>query len=275
MNTNIERLSQMLKRHFHFWTEAFKDEETGEDLSIERRDILDPDLSDEERQLIKAIAADIPNLTDDELHQFREEIMPFDCKTIDLIYIERVRRGEESLAESIKDVPTLRELCDKGNRWAAYALFQKYYLGDEKQGIFINRQKAKEYYDMAGNIPFKNEWNDSDDPGEPNPGTCEYVLKGHATSLDAVETLIRDLCKRFGIPENEEDGLGLYVPQRALMKVLVGSDTEYYRGNILYLNREAPDRLVITSEADNGDPLLYALRQAYTNLDVEIKETEW
>ena len=275
MNTNIERLSQMLKRHFHFWTEVFNDEETGEDLSIERRDILDPDLSDEERQLIKAIAADIPNLTDDELHQFWEEIMPFDSETIDLIYIERVRRGEESLAESIKDVPTLRELCDKGNRWAAYALFQKYYLGDEKHGIFINRQKAKEYYDMAGNIPFKNEWNDSDDPGEPNPGTCEYVLKGNATSLDAVETLIRDLCKRFGIPENEEDGLGLYVPQRALMKVLVGSDTEYYRGNILYLNREAPDRLVITSEADNGDPLLYALRQAYTNLDVEIKETEW
>ena len=275
MNTNIERLSQMLKRHFYFWTEAFKDEETGEDVSIERRDILDPDLSDEERQLIKAIAADIPNLTDDELHQFREEIVPFDSETIDLIYIERVRRGEESLAESIEDVPTLRELCDKGNRWAAYALFQKYYLGDEKQGIFINRQKAREYYDMAGNIPFKDEWNDNDDPGEPNPGTYEYVLKGNTTNLDAVETLIRDLCKRFGIPENEEDGLGLYVPQRALMKVLVGSDTEYYRGNILYLNREAPDRLVITSEADNGAPLLYALRQAFANLDVEVKETKW
>ena len=275
MNTNIERLSQMLKRHFHFWTEAFKDEETGEDVSIERRDILDPDLSDEERQLIKAIAADIPNLTDDELHQFREDIMPFDSETIDLIYIERVRRGEESLAESIEDVPTLRVLCDKGNRWAAYALFQKYYLGDEKQGIFINRQKAREYYDMAGDIPFKDEWNDSDDPGEPNPGTYEYVLTGNATSLDAVETLIRDLCKRFGIPENEEDGLGLYVPQRALMKVLVGSDTEYYRGNIMYLNREAPDRLVITSEADRGEPLLYALRQCFTDLNIEMKEKEW
>ena len=275
MNTNIERLSQMLKRHFHFWTEAFKDEETGEEVSIERRDILDTELSDEERQLIKAIAADIPNLTDEELLRFQEEISYFDCRTEEQIYIERVRRGEESLAESIEDVPTLRELCDKGNRWAAYALYQKYYWGDEKQGIFINRQKAKEYYDMAGDIPFKDEWNDSDDPGEPNPGTYEYVLTGNTTSLDAVETLIRDLCKRFGIPENEEDGLGLYVPQRALMKVLVGSDTEYYRGNILYLNREAPDRLVITSEADRGEPLLYALRQAYTNLDVEIKETEW
>lgn len=58
----------MLKRHFHFWTEAFKDEETGEDVSIEQRDILDTELSDEERQLIKAIAADIPNLPDEELH---------------------------------------------------------------------------------------------------------------------------------------------------------------------------------------------------------------
>lgn len=274
MNKNIERLSQMLKRHFHFWTEAFKDEETSEDVSIERRDILDTELSYEERQLIKAIAADIPNLTDEELLRFQEEISYFGCRTKEQIYIERVRRGEESMAEFIKDVPTLRELCDKGNRWAAYALFQKYYWGDEKQGIFINRQKAKEYYDMAGDIPYKEEWDDSDDPGEPNPSTYEYVLTGNTTSLDAVETLIHDLCKRFGIPENEEDGLGLYVPQRALMKVLVGSDTEYYRGNILYLNREAPDRLVITSEADKGEPLLYALRHRYENLSVEMKKAE-
>ena len=275
MNTNIERLSQMLKRHFHFWTDVFKDEETGEDLSIERRDILDPDLSDEERQLIKAIAADIPNLTDDELHQFREEIMPFDCKTIDLIYIERVRRGDERCAQAIEDVPTLFELCEKGNRWAAYALYLKYYCGDEEQGIFINMQEAKKYYDMAGDFPYKDEWDDVEDPGEPCPSTCEYVLTGNATTLDGVEKLIRDLCKRFGIPENEEDGLGLYVPQRALMKVLVGSDTEYYRGNVLYLERETPDRLIITTESDKCAPLYYALRQCFTDLNIEMKEKEW
>lgn len=274
MNTNIERLSQMLKRHFHFWTEAFKDEETGEDLSIERRDILDPDLSDEERQLIKAIAADIPNLTDDELHQFREEIMPFDCKTIDLIYIERVRRGDERCAQAIEDVPALLEFCDKGNRWAAYALFQKYYWGDEKQGIFINRQKAKGYYDLAGEIPYKDKWDDSDDPGEPNPSTYENVLTGNTTSLDAVETLIRDLAQRFGILENEEDGLGFFVPQQQLIKLLVDSDSVYYRGNVQHLERKAPDRLVITAEADKGKPLLYALRQCFGNLNIEMKDAE-
>jgi len=271
MDARIEKLSQMLDRHCHLWTEVFKDEDTGEEVSLERRDILDTDLSDEERQLIKDIAAEISNLTDDELFRFMEVIMPFDRKTIDLIYIERVRRGDEECAWSIEDVPALFDLCDKGNRWAAYALYQKYSWGDEEQGIFINMQKAKKYYDMAGDFPYKDEWDDVEEPGEPYPSTYEYVLTGDAATLDGVETLIRDLCKRFGIPENEEDGLGLFVPQRMLMKLLVGSDTEYYRGNVMYLERETPDRLIITTEADKGEPLLYALRQCFGNLNVEMK----
>ena len=271
MNTNIERLSQMLKSHFHFWTEAFKDEETGEDVSIERRDILDAEFSDEERQLIKAIAADIPNLTDEELLRFQEEISYFGCRTKEQIYIERVRRGEESMAEFIEGVPTLRELCDNGNKWAAYALYNKYRWGDEKHGIFINKERAKEYYDLTGDIPYKEEWDDTDEAGEEYPTTYEYTLTGDAATLDGVETLIRDLCKRCGIPENEEGGLGLYVPQRTLMKVLVGSDTVYYRGNILYMNRNAPDCLSITTESEQGEPLLYAFRQCFENLDVEFK----
>lgn len=271
MDARIEKLSKMLDRHCHLWTEVFTDEETGEEVSIERRDILDTNLSEEERQLIKDISSDIPNLTDDELFRFREEILPFDRKAIDLIYIERVRRGDEECARAIEDAPTLFDLCEKGNRWAAYALYQKYYCGDEEQGIFINMQKAKKYYDMAGDFPYKDEWDDVEEPGEPYPSTYEYVLTGNAATLDGVEILIRDLCKRFGIPENEEDGLGMYVPQRILMKVLVGSDTEYYRGNVLYLERESPDRLVITTEADKGEPLLYALRQSFENLNVEIE----
>ena len=275
MNTKLERLSQMLKKHWRTWVEIFENEETGVEEPIERQELIEMDLTDEERQLIKEMTDDIESLSDEDLARFQLEVSFYDTKIVDKAYLERVRRGDEEYAEFIHDVPTLMALCEKGNRWAAYALYQKYRWGDEAQGIFINRTRAKHYYDISGEILYKDEWEDTEDSGEENPCTYEYVLTGNTTSLDAVETLIHDLCKRFGIPENEEDGLGLYVPQRALMKVLVGSDTEYYRGNILYLNREAPDRLVITSEADNGDPLLYALRQAYTNLDVEIKETEW
>ena len=276
MDARLEKLSQMLDRHFRRFTENFVDEDTGEEVPVEREEILDTDISDEEKQLIEDIAADVKNLSDEDLREFDSTLSAwFRYRTFDEIGLELVRRGDEKGAFVIDNVTTLQELSDKGNRYAAYALYEKYRWGNEEQSIFINRQKAKEYYDMAGEIPYKDKWDDSDDPGEPNPSTYEYVLTGNTTSLDAVETLIRDLCKRFGIPENEEDGLGLYVPQRALMKVLVGSDTEYYRGNILYLNREAPDCLVITSEADRGEPLLYALRQCFTDLNIEMKEKEW
>ena len=50
-----------------------------------------------------------------------------------------------------------------------------------------------------------------------------------AETLGAVETLINDLCQQYGTPGNE---LGLYVPQQILMKLLVGSDSIYYRGYI-------------------------------------------
>ena len=168
----------------------------------------------------------------------------------------------------------MHELCDKGNKWAAYAIYEKYRWGDEEHGIFIDKERAKEYYDMAGDIPYKAEWDPIDDAGEEYPSTYRYLLTGDAATLDSIEVLIRNLAQRFGIPENEEYGLGLFVPQQQLIKVLVGSDSVYYRGNVQHLEREAHDHLVITTEADNGKCLLYALRQHYGNLSVEMMMPE-
>ena len=41
------------------------------------------------------------------------------------------------------------------------------------------------------------------------------------------------------------------------------------------MEQPAPDRLVITTEAEKVEPLLHALRQSFMNLDVEMKEEEW
>jgi hypothetical protein len=57
-----------------------------------------------------------------------------------------------------------------------------------------------------------------------------------------------------------------------MMKLLVGSDTEYYRGNVLTMDQPAPDRLIITTEADSGYPLLYALRKCFSNLEITMKD---
>ena len=270
MNTKLERLSQMLKRHWRTWVEPFKNEETGLEEPIERQELIEIELTDEERQLIKEITDDIESLSDEDLARFQLEVSFYDVRIIDKAYLERVRRGDKEYAEFIHDVPTLMALYEKGNRWAAYALYQKYLWGDEAQGIFINRTRAKHYYDFSGDILYKDKWEDTEEPGEENPRTYEYVITGAAGSLDGVQNLIERLCQRFGIPENEEGGLGMYVPQEIVMKVLVGSDSKYYRGNILHMERTAPDRLVITSESDNGEPLLYALRQCFENIEIKL-----
>ena len=270
MDTRLEKLNQMLDRHFRHFTENFTDEETGEEVPVEREEILDTELSDEEKQLIEEIAADVRSLNDEDFMAFDSTLSWFRYRPFDEIGIELVRRGDKAGALGIHNVATLQELCEKGNRYAAYALYEKYRWGDEEQGIFIDVKKAKEYYDMSEDIPYKEEWDGSDDPGEENPSKYEYTLTGDPRVIAHIHIMIDAFCQRFGTPGNE---LGMFVPQRILMKQLVGADTEFYRGNVLTVEQPAKDRLVITTEADRGEPLLYALRQSFKNLDVEMKET--
>jgi hypothetical protein len=280
MDTRIKSLLKSLERNHHRHKETFIDEDTGEEVSVDRDEIVDFDITEEERELMESIIADVAHLSDEDLKTFRASTIWFWPRKFDEFYLELIRRGDEEAAFFIEDPAILQELCDKGNKWAAWELYFKNRYGDEENGIFINKREAREYYDLALKLGYEldedgsDAWDDRDDPGEEYPEEFCYTLTGNAQTLDGVETLIRDLCKRFGIPENEEDDLGLFVPQRMLMKVLVGSDTEYYRGNIQYLERETPDRLVITTEADSGEPLLYALRQCFENLKIEMKSEE-
>ena len=280
MDTRIESLKKSLERNFHRFKETFIDEDTGKEEEVEREEVIAVDTTEEERELMESIIADVANLSDEDLIAFKANTVWFWPRPFDEYYMELIRRGDEEQAIFIEDPAILQELCDKGNKYAAWELYFKNRYGDEEHGIFIHHKEARLYYDLALKLGYElyedgsDAWDDRDDPGEEFPEEFCYTLTGNAQTLDGVETLIRDLCKRFGIPENDEDGLGLFVPQRMLMKVLVGSDTEYYRGNIQYLERETPDRLVITTEADSGEPLLYALRQCFENLKIEMKSEE-
>ena len=116
---------------------------------------------------------------------------------------------------------------------------------------------------------WDDKWDDNDDAGKEYPELFIYELSGDLATLNAVSTLIDDLCQRYGTPDNE---FGLSVPQQTLMKMLVGSDSVYYRGNIIRKDFTSDNSLVIETESDNGEPLLYALRQAFPNLCVMMKE---
>ena len=237
-----------MNNKFRYWNETFVDEDTHEEVTLLRYDSLEGSIFEkqegEEARLVQIII--------DEPYQYSAD---------EIMKVYRVVPN---------NIELLHICVDKHSKEAARELYEKFYYGDEEHGIFINRKKAKEYYDMAGDQAFS-EWNDSDDPGEEDPSTYEYTLTGNADTINGIQTAISDLCQKYGTPDNE---LGLFVPQRILMKLLVGSDTEYYRGNVLTMEQPAPNQLVIITEADRGKPLLYALRQAFSNLNVEMKEEE-
>ncbi len=162
----------------------------------------------------------------------------------------------------IHDPAILQELCNNGSKSAALKLGQMYDKGDEKNGIFRNPLKAREYYKLAGKrYRYKTEIED--------PHEADYFVRGSAEEIVAVKTLVDELAQKYGEPENE---LGLYISMNILMKTLVGS--HYYDGNLLTMNTDDPECIVLHAEANRVEPLLYALRQAFPNLDVEVKETK-
>ena len=162
----------------------------------------------------------------------------------------------------IQNPAILQELCNNGSKNAALKLGQMYDKGDEKNGIFRHPLKAREYFKLAGN-KYKYE------PEEEDPHEADYFLKGSAQELAAVKTLVEELTQKYGDACNE---FGLYIPMNILMKTLVGS--RYYDGNLLSMNTDDPECIILHAEANRMEPLLYALRQAFPNLEIEMKETK-
>jgi hypothetical protein len=292
MDKRVESLMKTLERNHHRWTETIKrrmgDDEIisanmteeerklmellsnapTEEVTIKRDEIISTDITEEERDLMESVAADAAQISTEDLLSFVKKIKDFWPRPFDEVYMELVRRGDESWACIIDSPVMLQELCDKGIKEAAEQLYQKYRYGDEKNGIFIDKKTAKTYYDLADDAVYE-QYTTEDFPDEEDPKTFHYTLIGNAATLDGVETLINDLCQRFGTPNNE---LGLFVPQQMLIKVLVGSYSEYYRGNVLTMERESSDRLVITTEADNGESLFYALHKVFPNINIALNQ---
>lgn len=64
-------------------------------------------------------------------------------------------------------------------------------------------------------------WAINDDADDINDVTYN-ITSTHPESLDAIETLIDEVCQRVGMPENIADGLSMFVPYSSLMQVLTG-----------------------------------------------------
>lgn len=235
-----------MENRYSTWDEEFTDEDTGEPFAFTHAESVDgetlfPRNDVESLRLYTLICQNWQQIDSAELYQIWNAIRC--CTTLDYTVL-------------------LHHLADEANdKDAMSELAETYRYGDERNGIYINRPMAKKYYDMLGE-----DYDPAEDDTEDDPVETDYTLKGNAETLKGIRDTINDLCQRFGTPDNE---FGMFVPLQPLMKLLVGSDDEAYRGNVLRMEQKDANTLVLYIESNNPGPLYYALHQSFPDLEIE------
>jgi hypothetical protein len=235
-----------MENRYRTWDEALTDEDTGEPFTFTHAEKIDGETLFP-RNDVEALRM-LTNLCKDWLMTDRRELF----KAVNII-----RCSTEQDYTMI-----LHRLADEGNEKEAMSeLAETYRYGGEHNGIYINRPLAQEYYEKIGE-----QYNPSEDDTEDSSVETDYTLKGNAETLKGICDTINDLCQRFGTPDNE---LGMFVSLQPLMKLLVGSDDEAYRGNVLRMEQKDANTLILHTESNNPGPLYYALHQCFPDLEIE------
>ena len=260
----VEQFAELQRKRYRFWMQDFENEDAGEIVSVERSELLVAEPAAEEKETLKQICNGVKEANTEDLNAFWYESKGsygFSNDDIQPVLQELSDRGDVHATEALNDIDRLWEMVQKGDKDAALYLAHHYAYGDEEHGIFIDKKQAKELYDLA-------EWDDYD-PNEESDFEWEvvesdYCLQGDPAELDKVEHDIRVLAEKYGVLDN---GLGgMYVPFDILFKKLVGSP--YYEGNITKMRRLTASSLLLHAESSTSEPLLYALRQYYPQIEV-------
>ena len=235
-----------MENRYRIWDEEFTDEDTGEPFTVIHAEKMEGETLFP-RNDVEALRMWTDLCEDWQMTDRRDLFKAVNtlrcCTKQDYTIILHC------LADEAKDKDAMSELAET------------YRYGDERNGIYINRGLAKEYYEKIGE-----QYNPEEDFTEDSPVETDYTLKGNAETLKGIRDTINDFCQRFGTPDNE---YGMFVPLQPLMKLLVGSDDEAYRGNVLRMEQKNDNTLVLHTESNNSGPLYYALHQCFPDLQIE------
>ena len=236
-----------MRQKCRHWEEDFLDDDTGETVTVLRTDVIDGETvftpNDELLDRIgKNIIASFNRLDNEKLRDLMFWCVSPEVK--DAIDDELYRR-DDPVAISNRGV--------------------LYQYGDEANGIFIDYDKAKTYYDRAGEEfdPVETARQCRYDAEHTDyPEFTYYRIAGD--DVPAVKALLTELYKKYG----EHTEPFWYLPLEVVMKSLVGSDA--YVGYIQSIHEGDPCEIPVEFYEANRDCLKYALLQVFPNLTIEV-----
>ena len=149
---------------------------------------------------------------------------------------------------------------EEENLLAGQFLANKHHWGDEKNGIFINPEKAREIYEEIGES--YEDWDEQTSRDHTLQKTKFYIW-GEENELEPLNILWMQL-KGFWIAGDEDRIPGC--PVGVLMNLLVGSP--WYEGIVECLEEVLPTKLSIRAQLEKPEALLYAFREAFPDLRI-------
>ena len=239
-------------RSWRTWEESFTDEDTGETVTVERHELLATPLFESHEGEAEALLEKVCKARDTR-HKIKDIVWILSTYT-PLNYTPLL-------------VDNIENLYDDDHSWAYKEIGDLYRWGKEKFGFFIDKQKAKEYYDKAG-VTDENPLEDCDKHDDPDPCIYTYTVSGDIAPL---KELAEKIANKYGDTENE---LGWYVPMNIFMYYLVRTDPKRadYCGNLLSVE-EKDGTLLLKIETERGqNAFAYALKAKFPELEVEIEE---
>jgi hypothetical protein len=246
---------------FNATPETYVDEETKEEVVITRLELQDTPLFEMEADNEARLFARLYN------SEYRRECNNMHKNTIELLEFTNVDYTIilHKMLDS-REFSITRGDIDDEIKWMCEKLGDIYRWGCERFGRFIDKQKAKKYYDIAlitDDNPLEDEKQYQD--YEDTPTSFKYTIKGDATG--ELKTIIEKHAT-----ESLDNEFGIYAPVNEIMHELVGTDPKQpkYFGNVLYAFVENGD-LVIKGEANEPEMLGYAILNKYPALKVYIE----
>lgn len=239
-------------RSWRTWEESFTDEDTGETVTIERHELLTTPLFESHEGEAEALLEKVCTARGI-LRKIKDIVWTLSTYT-PLNYTHLL-------------VDNVENLYDDDRLWAYKEIGDLYRWGKEEFGFFIDKQKAKEYYDKA-DVTDENPLEDSDKHDDHDPCIYIYTVRGEITPL---KELTEKIANKYGDTENE---LGWYVPMNIFMYYLVGTNPKRYDycGNLLSAE-EKDGALLLKIETERGqNAFAYALKAKFPELEVEIEE---
>ena len=246
---------------FNATPETYVDEETKEEVVITRLELRDTPLFEMGAGKEAELFAKLYNTEYDRewnnMHKNTIELLEFTYVDYTIILHKMLDGREYSVTHGDID-DEIKWMCEK--------LGDIYRYGCERFGRFIDKEKAKKYY----NIALITDDNPLDDEKqypeyEDTPTSFKYTIKGDAAG--ELKALIEEHATM-----SLDNEFGIYAPVNEIMHELVGTDPKQpeYRGNVLYTSQENCD-LIIKGEAHDPEVLGYAILKRYPTLKVIIE----